>query len=63
MDDMKIRMYIANKYKTKIEIPKEMNEFKEKHPTEEFERHDTENLISNLNQETRESYHKNSKMF
>lgn len=52
VEEFKFRRQILNKYKFKMEIPKDLNEYKEKHPTEEYDRHDTENLITHQNPET-----------
>lgn len=63
MEYTKFKREIQNKYKLKLEVPKELTEFTEKHPTAEYERHDTENLITHQNPENKEVYHKNSKVF
>lgn len=44
MELFKFRHTLSEKYKTKLDIPKEMLEFNEKHPTEEYERQNTDNI-------------------
>lgn len=44
MELQKFRYQMTEKYKMKMETPKELLEFNEKHPTEEFEKQNTDNL-------------------
>ena len=44
MELYKYRYYLTEKYKQRIEMPKELLEFHEKHPTEDFDKHNTDNM-------------------
>lgn len=44
MDLKKFRYYLSEKYKNRIELPKELLDFAEKSPTEEYYKHDVDNI-------------------
>ncbi len=66
MELYKFRYSMTEKYKMKMDMPKEMLEFNEKHPTEEFERQNTDNLQTHakkLDNGEILTYSSNSKQF
>ncbi len=67
MDLKKFRYYLSEKYKNRIELPKELLDFAEKSPTEEYYKHDVDNIPTHFKQDPKTGekfyYSEHSKVF